>query len=153
MGYTNGYITIDNYDWFIDALFQEAVKKKQKIHFDKLEEIYVQTLWDGIQFYDGIAKTVLGRSPKHILLLHENDIAAMFVGALAEKIKTEGWKIISPELAYTDPIAGENPDTLRNNQGRIVSIALARGYKGPTVHESENEDFLRQLSKERKVFE
>ena len=153
LGYINGYVTVDTYDWYMDALLQEAAAKNQTVHFDRLEKAYVEILWDGIQFYDRIARTVLGRSPKHVILLHENDLAALFVDALVEKLRSENWKIISPDEAYTDPIADELPDILRNNQGRVVSIALARGYQGPTTHESESESYIRREFEKREIFE
>lgn len=44
----------------------------------------IEVLWDAVKFYDKLAKEVLGRSSKHVLLLHENDLAALFVGDLAK---------------------------------------------------------------------
>ena len=70
-----------------------------------------------------MAKEVLGRSPKHVLLLHENDLAALFIKDLIKHIRESGGKIISPAEAYKDPIADFIPNVLMNNQGRIAAIA------------------------------
>ena len=35
-GYINAYVTVDNFDWYMDDLFQKAVKAKKKIDFGKL---------------------------------------------------------------------------------------------------------------------
>lgn len=144
-GYMNGYVTVDNYDWYLNRLWQTALRAKKKIAYDKLRQIYLEHLWKSITFYDQMARVVLGRSPKHVLLLHENDLAALYVDELVALLMEKGWKIISPAEAYTDPIATNIPDVLLNNQGRIAAIAKANGYKGLFVQESEDEAFLEKL--------
>ena len=144
-GYMNGYVTVDNYDWYLDRLLQTALRAKQKIDYEQLRRIYLEHLWKSITFYDQMARTVLGRSPKHVLLLHENDLAALYVDELVILLRAKGWKIISPAEAYTDPIATNVPDVLLNNQGRVAAIAKANGYTGSFSQESEDEAFLEKL--------
>jgi peptidoglycan/xylan/chitin deacetylase (PgdA/CDA1 family) len=143
--YINGYVTVDNYDWYLERLFQAALREKKKIDYDKLRQIYLDHLWKSLAFYDQMACQVIGRSPKHVLLLHENDLAALYVDDLAQLLREKGWKIISPLEAYDDPIAANVPDVLLNNQGRIAAIAKANGYTGPFGQESEDEKFLEKL--------
>lgn len=153
LGYMNGYVTVDNYDWYMDTMLQRAVKEGRKINFQTLKKAYVDSLWESISFYDSISRQVLGRSVKHVLLLHENDMAALFVGDLAAHIRNNGWKIISPSEAYSDPISKMIPDVLFNNQGRVAAIAREKGYKGrQLVHESEDVEYLEELFEKRGVF-
>ena len=152
-GYSNGYVTVDNYDWYMDTLYQKAVREGKTVDYDKLKTIYIEELWDSIQFYDEIAKEELGRSPKHILLLHENDLAAMFIDDLVKFLEEKGWSIISPLEAYKDPISKVIPDTLFNNQGRIAAIAAQNGRrKSELINENEDEEYLDKLFKEQGVF-
>jgi peptidoglycan/xylan/chitin deacetylase (PgdA/CDA1 family) len=129
-GYFSAYVTVDNYDWYMDWLFQEAVRAGKAIDHDKLRDAYVDLLADSIEFYDALAREQLGRSPRHVLLLHENDLAALFIGDLVARLRRDGWEIISPELAYADPIAAIEPDTLALGQGRVVAIAEQNGVRG-----------------------
>lgn len=152
-GYRNGYVTVDTYDWYMDVSLQKAVEKKRKIHTDRLCSAYVEILWDGIQFYDQIAQVVLKRSPKHVLLLHENDLAALCVGDLVEFVRKQGWKIISPAEAYSDPIASVEPKTLYLNQGQIAAIAKDKGFSDPLVTKWENAHEIDAEFSRRKVFE
>jgi len=153
LNYKNGYVTVDNYDWYMEVLLQNAVKAGRIVNYVRLSRIYVESLWSSIEFYDNIARQALGRSPRHILLLHENDLAALFIADLAAFIKVKGGRIITPQEAYTDPIAAIVPDVLFNNQGRIAAIARSKGFTGrQLVHESEDVKFLDDLFEKRGVF-
>lgn len=152
-GYRNGYVTVDTYDWYIDGILQKAVEKKMKIHTDRLCSAYAEILWDGIQFYDQVGQSVLKRSPKHVLLLHENDLAALCVSDLVEFVRKQGWKIISPAEAYSDPIASVEPKTLYLNQGQIAAIAKDKRFSGPLVTKWENAHEIDAEFSRRKVFE
>jgi peptidoglycan/xylan/chitin deacetylase (PgdA/CDA1 family) len=154
LGLSNGYVTVDTYDWYLNGLLRNAKKENKKINFDLLRAVYIEHISKSVQFYDSIARQILGRSPKHVLLLHENDMAASFLGDLIRHLKTNGWKIISPVEAYKDPIASLLPDVLFNNQGRLGAIAREKGIAAKNlIQASEDEVFLDELVKTRKVFE
>lgn len=151
---SNGYVTVDNYDWYLNHLLAQAYKEGRSIDMDILREVYVDHVYQSILFYDEIAREHIGRSPRHVLLLHENDLAALFLGDLIARLKGGGWKIISPDEAYDDPIATNIPDVLFNGQGRIAAIARAKGVPARyLVQLSEDERFLDELIKRRKVFQ
>jgi peptidoglycan-N-acetylglucosamine deacetylase len=151
---SNGYVTIDNYDWYLNSLLREAAQANKKIDLDKLKAAYIEHIWNSIQFYDGIAKKTLGRSPKHVLLLHENDLAAYFIGDLITFLKGKKWKIISPVEAYQDPIAASVPNVLFNGQGRIGAMAFEKGIPArELVQDAEDEEVLKKLVASRKIFE
>lgn len=152
MNYQNGYVTVDTYDWYMDWLVQDAINSGKKVYFDKLRKVYIKVLAESIDFYDDLARRVLGRSPKHVLLLHENDLAAMFVKDLVEHLEKNGWTIISAEEAYTDPIADIEPDTFFLGQGRVAALAHLAGDPGP-FRKWESEAALQQLFNESDVFE
>ena len=139
----NGYVTVDNWDWYINTLLNRAKKEGKRIDLENLKHLYIDHIWSAIMFYDEIAVRYLGRSPKHTLLLHDNDTTALFIDDLLKHIREKGWEIISPIDAYLDPIADYRPDTLINNQGRIIAIAIDKGYNGPY---SINEDMKSIIS-------
>jgi peptidoglycan/xylan/chitin deacetylase (PgdA/CDA1 family) len=150
---SNGYVTIDDYDWYLYQLLRQAIKEKKQVDYEALKAAYIEHVWNSIQYYDGIAQNILGRSPKHVLLLHENDLSALFIGDLIEHIRAKGWKIISPEEAYTDPISNEVPDVLFNGQGRVAAIARSKNVAArDLIQEAEDEVYLDNLVKARKIF-
>ena len=56
--------------------------------------------------------------------------------------------------AYQDPIAAQLPDVLFNGQGRVAAIAKEKGKPSrELVQESEDEAYLDEEAKRKKVFE
>lgn len=150
----NGYVTVDNYDWYLNSLYRKAVEQGKKVNLEKLKRIYIEHIWNSIQFYDNVARVQIMRSPKHVLLLHENDLAAMFAGDLIDHLRRKGWQIISPRAAYQDEIATIIPDVLFNGQGRVAAIAYANGVKArDLVQLSEDEAWLDALVERERIFE
>jgi peptidoglycan/xylan/chitin deacetylase (PgdA/CDA1 family) len=153
LGYSNGYVTVDNYDFYMEFLYQRALEQGRNVNLEKLERAYVEILANSADFYDAIALQTLGRSPRHVLLLHENDLAAMFIDELAAELRLRGWTIISGPDAYQDPIADVVTDTLFNGQGRVAAIAATQGIpRRELVHEGEDEAWLETEFENRGVF-
>jgi peptidoglycan/xylan/chitin deacetylase (PgdA/CDA1 family) len=152
MGYRDGYVTIDNFDWYINALLVKAVEQGQAIDYAAASRFYVDTLYQAIEFYDKLAVETLGRSPKHIMLLHENDAAALFIEDLINHLRAAGWKIIAPQEAYQDAIAADFPATAFQKQGRIAAIAAAKGMDEKKLrHASESTEYLDKLFHQSKI--
>ena len=151
---SNGYVTVDNYDWYLNHLLKQAKEDGKNINETRLRDVYVAHIYNSVVFYDEIARKHLGRSPKHVLLLHENDMSALYLGDLITHLKSKGWTIISPRKAYQDPIASHVPDVLFNGQGRVAAIAREKGIPArELVQATEDEAYLDGLVVELKVFE
>ncbi|MDX1459878.1 MAG: DUF6265 family protein [Xanthomonadales bacterium] len=146
LGYRNGYVTVDNYDFYIDGLFQRAVEQGLAVNFERLRDIYVDILMQAVRHYDDVADRYLEHDPIHVLLLHENDLAAMFVDDLVMALRAEGWTLVDGMDAYDDSIARRVPDTLFNGQGRVAAIAEAAGApRRALVHPLEDTEALDEL--------
>jgi len=152
-GIINGYVTIDNYDWYIDSRWKKAVRSGRSVDMDALEKAYVDMLMGAVHFYDKAAVDTFGRSPVHILLLHENDVAALFIDDLIVALRADGWKIVSPDAAYKDPIATIEPQTLKTRQGHVAALAIEAGRDPKTFsHLAIDEKKIDAFLLERKVF-
>lgn len=126
-GLANGYVTIDNYDWYVDDLMTKARRAGQRIDMSGLRNLYVETLVGAANFYDRVALDALGRQPIQVLLLHETDLNAMFIGAVVAGLRKDGWEIVSMDAAYRDPIATREPDGWFTNGGRVAALAQDAG--------------------------
>ncbi|MBQ4811489.1 polysaccharide deacetylase family protein [Pseudoalteromonas luteoviolacea] len=152
--YQIGYVTVDNFDWYLNSKLLEAVNSKQTINYDNLKKVYVDTIWRSIEFYDQVATQYLKKEVKHVLLLHENELAALFIGDLVAHIKSKGWKIISPSKAFTDPVLAKYHTSLNfNKQGRVAALAHFEGAEKALLRsEMENTQYLDDLLKRNDVF-
>ncbi len=103
-GLRNGYVTAEGSDWNLEALTIKAAKDGRAMDMKALGRLYVTTQMSGVAYHDELARRTIGRSPAHVLLLHETDIAAMFVGDLVAELRAQGWTIITADKAFADPL-------------------------------------------------
>lgn len=151
-GLLNAYVTVDNFDWAIDGLAQRAVEEGRAIDRAALGALYVETIVDTAEFNDRIARETLGRSPAHVLLLHETDLNALFIVDLVAGLRAAGWQIITMDEAYADPIARIEPDTLYLGGGRVSALANVAGMAPASlVHPRTDEAELARLFEERVI--
>jgi len=142
-GYRAGYVTIDTYDWYLNSLANAARRRGQSLDQDALGALYVESMVAAAEHYDTVAKRYLGRSPAHVLLLHENDLAALYLDRLIGAFEAHNWQIVDIDTAYADPIAMEEPDSLFLNQGRVAALADAAGApRSALTSPSEDEAWL-----------
>lgn len=130
-GLQNGYVTIDGSDWNMEGLALAAKKAGKAIDMAALRDLYVETHVQSADFGDDLARRALGRSPAHVLLLHETDMAALFLGDLIDALRKDGWEIITADQAYADPIHTAEPDVPWTAGTLIEQIAWEKKLPAP----------------------
>jgi hypothetical protein len=90
-------------------------------------EFLKQHIWERAQFYDSLARQVLGRPVRHTVLLHHNALNALFLDQLIEMFVKKGWKTIDASYAYADPVYDLQPKTLPAGEGLIWALAKQSG--------------------------
>jgi peptidoglycan/xylan/chitin deacetylase (PgdA/CDA1 family) len=128
---SNGYVTADGSDWHLEGLAIDAVRAGKALDMDALRKLYVASQMSGVAYHDELARRALGRAPAHMLLLHETDLAALFLGDLVAELKRHGWTIVSADVAYADPIGRAVPDVPYASGTVTGMIARARGVTPP----------------------
>ena len=126
-GLANGYITVDSYDWFLEDLAGRSLRAGRPIDRDALGSLYAELILRAAEFAERLARETLGRSPAHVMLLHETDLAALFIDRAAAALRDAGWETVPIDEAYRDPLIDEEPDASYLAGGRIAAIANARG--------------------------
>jgi peptidoglycan-N-acetylglucosamine deacetylase len=109
-GLRNGYVTADGSDWNLEALTVKAVADGKAINMNSLRRLYVTSQMSAAEYHDELARRTIGRSPAHVMLLHETDVAAMFIGDFVAELRRNGWAIIAADEAFADPVATVMPD-------------------------------------------
>lgn len=134
-GYRNGYVSVDNDDTVLTAKLNEAKKLGKKIDYAAVEKLFVKHILTAANFYDDVAVKLWGRSPKHVLLLHEIDGTVLYIDTLIRELRKDGWNIVSVEEAYKDPLFNEEPKNTDSGNGLIAQMyfekhgqSLEKGY-------------------------
>ena len=131
----------------------KAVRAGKKIDMDALRDLYVETHVRSADFSDALMVRTLGRSPPHMLLLHETDMAALFLGDLIDALRKDGWEIISADGAFADPIYKLAPNTPYAAGTLAEALAWEKGITGPRWYERNNINIANALFAERVLHE
>lgn len=130
-GLTNGYVTVDASDWFYEQAAIDAVKAGKRVNRAALRELYIESHVQSAEFADAVARRALGRSPAHVMLLHETDLAAFWIADLVRALQAKGWRVVTADEAFADPIARIVPDVPVAQGTLIEAIAWQRGLPPP----------------------
>ncbi|MEH3046368.1 polysaccharide deacetylase family protein [Sphingomonas adhaesiva] len=135
-GLANAYVTVDGADWNMEDQLRQAVQAGKSVDRRALRDLYVETMVRSADFSDALARRVTGRSPAHVVLLHETDLAALYVADLVAALRRDGWTIVTADAAYRDALAtAPAPDAPDARGSRIEMIALEKGVPPPRSYE------------------
>lgn len=133
-GLRNAYTTIDGLDWNMDGQAIAAKKAGKPIDMAALRDLYVETMVQSADFSDDLMTRAIGRPAPHVLLLHETDIAALFIGDLVKALRADGWEIVTADQTYADPVYLSQPDiawtagTLDEQLAWVKRLSAPRWY-------------------------
>lgn len=126
-GYSQGYVTIDTSDWYINNRLISRLTQNLTTDLKPYRDFYLKHIWDRAEFYDGLSQKVLGRSVKHTLLIHHNLLNALFLSDLIEMFRSKGWKIISAREAFQDPVFRLEPNIVPAGESILWGLAKEAG--------------------------
>lgn len=126
-GYKNGHVTIDASDWYIHGRLVKRLQENPKADISGFREYYKSHLLNRAQYYDSLAYQLTNRRINHVLLLHHNLAASLFLDDLIQHFKANGWEVIDADKAYTDKIYNEVPSTIPAGESLIWALAKQSG--------------------------
>lgn len=144
----DGYVTADAYDWALESLTIDAAKSGKKMDMKALRDLYVENHVEAANFADKLARRTFGKAAPQVLLLHDTDLAALYIGDLIDALRADGWTIISADEAYAKPL----PETkkLRDVGGtRLQMLAREKGIKPPYWFDRSDRATMNRLFAER----
>ena len=127
VGYKNGHVSVDASDWYIDSRLVKRLKGNPNADISGLRKYYVDHLLNRAAFYDSIASQLTNRKINHVLLLHHNLAAALFLDDLIQHFKDNGWEVIDADKAYQDNIYSEVPKNIPAGESLIWALAKQSG--------------------------
>jgi hypothetical protein len=103
-GYQPTYTTYQAHDNYLNKLYQARIASNRPVDIVRLEKVYVKMIMTDLMAYNARAQMLLGYSPRQIILLHENDLAAYCIIGLVDALNEKGFKIVAPEKILSDPV-------------------------------------------------
>jgi len=128
--YKTGPVSVDASDWYYSQRLSARLKKNPKADRLPYRDAYLRHLYDRAQYYDGLSRTVLGRSVAHVLLLHHNLINALFLKDVIQMFRDKRWTVIDTEIAFQDPVYAMRPNILPAGQSILWALAKQNGIPG-----------------------
>lgn len=126
-GYRNGAVTIDASDWYYCDRLAAKLRADANFPVERFEDPYMDHIRNRSQFYDGLARAVLGRSPRHTLLVHYSYLNACFLGSVLDMYKSMKWRLVDSDEAFADPVFRSRPNTLPAGESLIWALAKQTG--------------------------
>lgn len=137
-GLRNAYVTAESSDWNIEALTVQARKAHKPIDRAALRDLYVTWHVEAADFADGLMQQAIGRQPVHVMLLHETDLAALYIGDLVKALRQDGWTVVSADEAYADPLGRLFPDAPSAIGTLTEALAWEKGLPAPRWYTNNN---------------
>jgi peptidoglycan/xylan/chitin deacetylase (PgdA/CDA1 family) len=126
-GYRTGHVTIDNSDWAIDRRLTARLQKDPAADVKPYRDFYLEHIWARAEYYDALARRVLGYQVKHTLLVHFNLLNGLFLNEIIEMLKSKGWEPIDAAEAFKDPVFAAKPKVLPAGESIVWSLAKEKG--------------------------
>ena len=147
-GYRVGHVTIDTSDWVITSRLSDRLAKDPSADVKPFRDFYLEHMWDRAQYYDSLARRVLGRPVKHTILMHYNLLNGLVLGDLIEMFKSKGWKFIDASEALADPVFSAKPKVLPAGESIVWALAKANGTIASLKYPAEDgNDVVEQMKK------
>ncbi len=143
------WVTVDGSDWNIEGQTIAAKQAGKPIDDAALRDLYVETMVQSADFSDVLLRRIAGRAVPHVMLLHETDIAARYIGDLIAALRRDGWTIITADEAYVDPIYDQKGDFDSANGTLPEALAWQRRLPGPLYYERNDIALANRLFAER----
>jgi peptidoglycan-N-acetylglucosamine deacetylase len=126
-GYCNGRVTIDASDWYYARRLQSRLRVEPAFDICRFKDPYVQHIRDRSLYYDKLARDVLGRSPKHTLLVHYSYLNSEFLEDVLGMYRALNWRVINSSDAFRDPVFRAELNTLPAGESLIWALAKQTG--------------------------
>jgi peptidoglycan/xylan/chitin deacetylase (PgdA/CDA1 family) len=126
-GYRNAYVSLDTSDWRLDQLLNETLSKDANADVSAIKQAYLAHVWQRAEAYRALSQTLQGRDIHQVILLHHNLINALWLDDVIQMFKQRGWRIVTPEVAFADPVYQLQPDRSVAGQSLLLSIARLMG--------------------------
>lgn len=141
-GYRNGHVTVDASDWYVDSRLMRRLRQDSTASTEGFREFYIAHLFERAVYYESLSHRLTGRHINHVLLLHHNLAAALFLGDLIQHFKNKGWNVVDADKAYSDAVYNTVVHTVPAGESLIWSMAKESGqFEGQLRYPAEDGEY------------
>jgi len=123
-------VSIDTSDGYYNQRYLALQAAGRSEPLRRLKRAYVRHLLERANYYDNLAREVIGRSPSHVMLLHTNALNAAALPEVIEAFRTRGWHFVAARTAFDDPLYSMQPMTLPAGESIVWALARERAVDG-----------------------
>ena len=145
---TSGFVTADGADWNMEGNAIAAVQAHKAIDMQALHDLYVESMVQGTDFYDALARRALGSQPSQVILMHETDLAALWIADVVSALRADGWEIVTADQAFADPVWKKVMESPSIESNLTSNLAMAKGIN-PSSYERIDTGVANRLFAER----
>ncbi len=102
-GYEVAPVTVDSGEWVYGRAYADAWNRADRALMRTLGEDYIRYMLAVVEFYEGQARTIVGREIPQVLLVHASALNADWLGRLLSELEGRGYAWIPLERALADP--------------------------------------------------
>ncbi len=126
-GYKIGHVSIDASDWYIHGRLVKRLNENPQADITAFRDYYINHLYNRAKFYDSLAFQLTNRKINHVLLLHHNLAASLFLDDLIQHFKQNGWEVMDADKAFEDKIYNEVSKNIPAGESLIWALAKKSG--------------------------
>ena len=103
---------------------------------------WLEHVWDRANYYDGLARAVLGYSIDHTILLHHRLATGLFLGDGLTMFRRRGWRLVDAAAAFATAELNIDYDALPSGQSLMWAAAKASGrFEGQLRYPGEDDSY------------
>lgn len=126
-GYRNAYVSLDTSDWRLAEKLEEVLTKDPKADVSAIRTAYLAHVKQRALAYRELSQQLQGRDIPQVVLLHHSLLNAMWLDDVLTQFEDMGWKIISPQQAFADPVYKLQPERSAAGQSLLLSMGRVLG--------------------------
>lgn len=126
-GLRNAPVTIALEDWRFNDAYEAAERADEWEERYEIGHAYFRHAVETVGYFERLAEQLEGRPVAHVLLVHANTINRDYLGPILEHLTERGYRFVTLDEAYTDPIYSRPVPPTDAGSSLISRLAWAAG--------------------------
>ena len=126
-GYRNAQVSLDTSDWRLNDKLVETLQKDPQADVSAIRSAYLAHVRQRALAYRELSQKLQGRDIAQVMLLHHNLINALWLDDVLAQFEAMGWRFVSPQQAFEDPVYQLQPERPAPGQSLLIGMGRTLG--------------------------